>query len=85
MSKLIYEFVSVRDKDGNDTMTKDHANPVHILRAVKGVCAHLVFVDRDDDYRLKTSVVEEVSIFGNTIEITTRNTVYGLEPHIREV
>lgn len=84
MAKLVYEFQSVTDKEGNNVMNKEqHANPVYIQAMVVSKGAYLVSVD-EPNHVLRTSIVEDIAIFGNTIEITTKNTVYVLEPHIRE-
>lgn len=83
MSDLIYEFESVKDREGNDKRIKGkHTNPVHILRAMIGKRAMFAYVDVNDC--LITSEVESMIIILNHITITTKNTEYTLKPYIRE-
>lgn len=84
MDKLIYEFQSVTDKNGKDILTKElHANPVHLMSVVIGKKAILQYVDKQND-GIVTSKVEEMQIHLDHIRITTENTTYWLEPHIRK-
>ena len=84
MDKLVYEFDSVTDKQGNDKRVQGkHTNPVRIARVKVGSGALLDYVDIDK--HLSTSKVEEVKIFLEHVHIVTANTIYVLRPHIREV
>jgi len=85
--RLVYEFDSVTDLDGNDIMSLEYGtsycNPVFIKQLSVGRSARLIYTDKDT-YGVITSTVESIIIWDNSINFITQNTNYWLKPYIRE-
>lgn len=85
--KLVYEFDSVTDKEGNNKLSleygTDYCNPVFIIDVGVGRGARFTYSDKQT-HGFLTSKVESIRIWENCINIVTQNTDYWLKPYIRE-
>lgn len=81
--ELIYRIINVYDKNGNkkELPHNEQSKRWMIEGAYVGNIAILIEVD--SPYRtFFTSKVEDISIYENTIRITTKNYVYWLKPYV---
>lgn len=82
--ELIYKIDSTNDREGNikEIPTEWKEQEYFIHSAGVGRSAILLWSDGTDRH-LRTSKVEEILILGNSIKLTTMNTVYYLKPVIK--
>lgn len=83
MFNLVYQIDSVTDRNGDEKeIPAEWKIKQYSLDAVAvGRSAWLGWVDSDNK-GLQTSTVEEIFIYGNSVRITTQNTVYWMKPTI---
>lgn len=82
--KTAYKITQVTGRNGEDKFDAEHHTKLFFIKiAYIGVPAQLVYLD-NPEYAIRTSAVEQIDIWENTIHITTRNTTYFLQAVIME-
>jgi len=84
--QIIYRIDSVSDREGNKKeIPSEWQHKRYSLDIVlEGRSAFLGWIDHGHK-GIQTSTVEKVFIHGNTVIITTRNTVYYMKPYVEAV
>jgi len=82
--ELVYQIESTNDRLGNKKeIPNEWKLQQYIIYSLSvGHSAMLPYAD-NSGRGLRTSTVEDISMFNNKIKITTRNTVYYLKPILR--
>lgn len=82
--KTAYKITQVTGRNGEDKFDAEHHTKLFFIKLANvGNSAILIYLD-NPDYGIRTSIVENLDIWENTIHITTRNTVYYLQAVIME-
>ncbi|UGO46224.1 hypothetical protein PQE74_gp141 [Bacillus phage vB_BanS_Chewbecca] len=88
MKKIVWRITSVTDKNEvavNSEAVKERMSKRYFMYcALEGRSAILTNVDNQRE-ALKTSTVEELFLFEDSIRITTKNSVYWLRQSIEDV
>lgn len=86
MMQIVYKIDSMNDREGGllEVPLDRRLKRYHIFSILEGRSAILVNADNDEE-TLKTSKVERVFIFNNSVNIVTANTEYWLKPAIEGV
>lgn len=81
MNKLRYQIESTTDRDGNkkDIPNEWKLRQYFIHSMLEGRSAFLI---DENEKVLQTSVVEQIFLWENGIQLTTMNTVYYLRPYL---
>lgn len=79
MNKLTYKITSATNKEGlRKELPSSWIEPDYMIYMAK-IGRSAILQDVNSNMNLTTSKVEDISIWGNAITITTMNTVYTLE------
>lgn len=80
----LYKITSAYDRNNNKKNIYSWGESTYFIRHISiGSSAYLI--QMDSDKALITSRVEDLSIYENTIKITTANSIYYLEPIIEGI
>ena len=82
--KLVYKIDSTNDREGNlKSIPTSWSEPEYFIY-VAHVGRSAILIDNDDEnMTIRTSTIEDITIWENGIKLTTRNTVYYLKPVIK--
>lgn len=82
-NKVRYKIEESYDRQGNDkAIPTDWINREYFIHHLAIGSGAILMMEENTHRHLHTSTVEDITVWENTIRITTRNTVYVLVPEV---